>query len=130
MVSPVTVSGLTQTAVGALTGFPFAVAVDNPDLLKKVGIASPARLRQLHLDLVIMGGLVAGAGTALPDLPKKFAVPLALGGWTNALAFLPLAVNPALIKDPRFKAASFGSFVLTSVGWVGVAAHAWRRRRA
>lgn len=43
------VSGLTELALGALTGRLMAVAVSRPEDLKKLGIRSGARLRQWHL---------------------------------------------------------------------------------
>lgn len=128
-VEPVVVSGLTELAVGALTGFPFAVAVSDPNLLKRMGVRAPARIRQLHLDLIIMGGLIAAAGTAVPDLPRWASVPLAVGGWTNALSFLPLALRPEVEQTAAYRAAVGVSFVATSAGWVSVAAVAARRMR-
>ena len=50
------VSGLVQIAAGALIGFPYAAAVYKPELLAKTGVKAPGRIRQLHLDLIIMGG--------------------------------------------------------------------------
>jgi len=126
-VAPLVASGLVELAVGALAGFPFALAVSDPDALKRLGVRAPARIRQLHLDLIIMGGLVAAAGTAVPDLPRRAAVPLAIGAWTNALSFLPLAVRPEVERTALYRAGVGVSFILTSAGWVSVAAVAVRR---
>ena len=60
------VSGLTQIAVGALTGFPYAIATYKPELLGRLRVRAPGRVRQLHLDLIMMGGLVTATGMALP----------------------------------------------------------------
>lgn len=125
--APLVASGLVELAVGALAGFPFALAVSDPDALKRLGVRAPARIRQLHLDLIIMGGLVAAAGTAVPDLPRRAAVPLAIGAWTNALSFLPLAVRPEVERTAFYRAGVGVSFILTSAGWVSVAAVAVRR---
>src|SRR4051794_11755155 len=73
------VSGLTELALGALTGWLMAVAVSRPQDLGKLGIRSGARLRQWHLDLIMLGGLTAAAPTFVPDPPRTVAVPLALG---------------------------------------------------
>lgn len=117
------VSGLVQIAAGALIGFPYAAAVYKPELLAKTGVKAPGRIRQLHLDLIIMGGLV----TAMPRLPRSIGVPLAVGCWTNALAFAPLAVRPAIEKAPLYRALVAASFVTTTASWLAVAGVAVRR---
>src|SRR5687768_17348637 len=61
-------SGLAQIGVGALVGFPYAAASYKPELLERFGIQAPGRIRQLHLDLIMMGGLVTATGVALPHL--------------------------------------------------------------
>jgi hypothetical protein len=121
-ISGLVVSGLTQIAVGALTGFPYAAATYAPELLGALRVQAPGRIRQLHLDLIMMGGLVTAAGTALPQLPRTVTIPLAVGCWTNALAFAPLAITPSLTNSSAFRAAVTASFVTTSLGWAAVAA--------
>lgn len=123
------VAGLSELALGALTGWPMALAVSRPDDLKRLGIRSPARLRQWHLDLIMLGSLTASASTWVPDAPRKVAVPLALGAWTNANAFGVLAFRPELREHPAYKAGVVASFVATSWGFTGLAAVAWTRRR-
>ena len=124
------VSGLTEVALGALTGWPMALAVSRPDDLAKVGIRSGARLRQWHLDLIMLGSLTAAAPRFVPEPPRSVALPLAVGAWTNANAFGVLAFRPDLKDHPAYKAAVLGSFVSTSWGFTGLAAVAWRRWRA
>lgn len=121
------VSGLTELALGALTGWPMAVAVSRPEDLPKVGIRSGARLRQWHLDLIMLGSLTAAASRLVPDPPRKVAVPLAVGAWVNANAFGILAFRPELIDHPAYKTAVGASFVSTSWGFTGLAAVAWKR---
>ena len=121
------VSGLTELALGALTGWPMALAVSRPDDLPKIGIRSGARLRQWHLDLIMLGGLTAAAPRFVPDPPRKVAVPLAVGAWVNANAFGVLAFRPELKDHPAYKAAVGASFVSTSWGFTGLAAVAWKR---
>jgi hypothetical protein len=127
LVNGLVVSGLVQIAVGALTGFPYAAAAYKPELLAKAGVKAPGRIRQLHLDLVIMGGLVTATGIAVPRLPRAVSVPLAVGCWTNALAFAPPAVRPAIEKAPLYRALVGASFVTTTASWVAVAGIALRR---
>lgn len=123
------VSGLTELALGALTGWPMSLAVTRPDDLAKIGIRSGARLRQWHLDLIMLGGLTAAAPRLVPDPPRAVALPLAVGAWTNANAFGVLAFRPELKDHPVYKAGVIGSFVATSWGFTGLAATAWKRWR-
>ena len=123
------VSGLTELALGALTGWPMALAVSRPDDLSKIGIRSGARLRQWHLDLIMLGGLTAAAPSFVPDVPRKVGVPLAAGAWVNANAFGVLAFRPELKEHPHYKAGVAASFVSTSWGFTGLAAVAWKRWR-
>jgi hypothetical protein len=123
------VSGLTELALGALTGWPMALAVSRPDDLPKIGIRSGARLRQWHLDLIMLGGLTAAAPRFVPQPPRAVALPLAVGAWTNANAFGVLAFRPELKDHPLYKAGVIASFVSTSWGFTGLAAVAWKRWR-
>jgi hypothetical protein len=121
------VSGLTELALGALTGWPMAVAVSRPQDLGKLGIRSGARLRQWHLDLIMLGGLTAAAPRFVPDPPRTVAVPLAVGAWVNANAFGVLTFRPELKDHPIYKAGVAGSFMSASWGFVGLSAVAWKR---
>ena len=121
------VSGLTELALGALTGWPMALAVSRPEDLPKIGIRSRARLRQWHLDLIMLGALTAAAPQFVPDLPRKVGVPLAAGAWVNANAFGVLAFRPDLIDHRLYKAGVGASFASASWGFNGLAAVAWRR---
>ena len=121
------VAGLTELAAGALMGWPMAVAVSRPEDLHKIGIRSGARLRQWHLDLIMLGSLTALAPAVVPDLPTKVSVPLAVGAWTNANSFGVLAFRPELKDHPVYKAGVVGSFITTSWGFTGLATVAWKR---
>jgi hypothetical protein len=121
------VTGLTELALGALTGWPIAVAVSRPQDLGKLGIRSGPRLRQWHLDLIMLGGLTAVAPRFVADVPRVVAVPLAVGAWVNANAFGVLAFRPELKDHPVYKAGVAGSFISASWGFVGLAAVAWQR---
>ncbi len=112
-------SGLAEVALGALTGWPFSLAVSDPERARALGIRSIPRLRQWHLDLIALGSLQALAASAVPDLPRKVAWPLMVGAWTNANAFAPLVARPELKEHPAYKAAALASFVTTSWGFTG-----------
>ena len=121
------VSGLSELALGALTGWPYALAITDPERARKIGIRSNARMRQWHLDLIALGGLTVLAGSAFPDLPSRVAWPLGVGAWTNAMSFGVLVVRPDAHDHPVYRTAVAGSFIATSAGFTGVAAEGWRR---
>lgn len=128
--STLVVSGLAEVALGALAGWPYTLIRQDPEAARRLlGLKSAARVRQWHLDLAMLGGLTVAIGTAVPDAPKWASVPLGVGAWTNAMAFLPLAFNPEADKSPVYKAAAGASFVATSAGFVGMAIEGARRRR-
>jgi hypothetical protein len=123
------VSGLTELAVGALTGWLYALAIADPEKAKALGIRSVPRLRQWHLDLIALGGLTVLTGTALPDLPSRVKLPLGIGAWTNAMSFAVLMFDPPAKDKPLYRGAVGGSFILTSTGFVGAAREGFKRWR-
>jgi hypothetical protein len=122
-------SGLTELAVGALTGWPYALAMADRERAKRLGIRSVPRLRQWHLDLIALGALSVLVGTAVPELPRRIALPLAIGCWTNASAFGLLAFKPEAAEHPAYRAAVGGSFATVSFGFTSLAGLATRRFR-
>jgi hypothetical protein len=128
--SALVVSGLAEVALGALAGWPYTLVRQDPEAARRLlGVKSGARVRQWHLDLAMLGGLTVAVGTAVPDAPKWASVPLGLGAWTNAMAFLPLAFAPEIDKHPLYRATAGASFVATSVGFAGMALVGARRLR-
>ena len=118
-------AGAVEIAFGALLGFPFALSIDGDDrsraLFARLRIASPRRLRQLHLDLIIMGVLLIAAGAAVPGLPLWVALAIGVGGWTNALLFAPLMYKEDVSRTVWFRAVTLASFTAVSAGWVALA---------
>jgi len=123
-------SGVTEIAVGALTGWPYALAISDREKVRKLGIRSVPRLRQWHLDLIALGALTTLIGTAVPNLPRHVAWPLAVGAWTNANAFGLLAFNPDADQHRAYKAAVGISFATVSWGCVSLAVLTAGRMRA
>ncbi|MFT4034267.1 MAG: hypothetical protein QM679_01680 [Patulibacter sp.] len=123
------VSGLTELALGAVLGWPYSLAIDDPVLARRLGIRSADRLRQFHLDLIALGGLSVLASTALPDLPRRVSVPLGIGAWTNAFGFGVLVLRPDATASRGYRAAIGGSFATATAGFVSLAAEGWRRHR-
>ncbi|MBI2690324.1 MAG: hypothetical protein HYX29_00035 [Solirubrobacterales bacterium] len=121
-VSWITQAGAVELAVGALSGWAVWMATDT-DWLKKIGVRSPRRIFQAHLDLIIMGVILIAVGTAAPDFPEPWSVILVVGAWTNALLFLPAAWSDKKPTDLKAIAAQAVSFSLVSVGTVAFAVH-------
>jgi hypothetical protein len=115
------VSGLVELALGAMTGWPYALATTDPDLAKALGIRSIPRLRQWHLDLIALGALTVLAGTAMPNLPHQVKWPLGIGAWTNAMSFGVLVIRPDLKDHIAYRTGVTASFGLTSIGFLGLA---------
>lgn len=120
-------SGSSEIALGALTGWPFALGVSDPERVRAAGIRSVPRLRQWHLDLIALGGLSMLVGAAVPELPRRIAWPLAAGAWTNANAFGVLAFNPEAEQHPAYRAAVGASFATVTWGFGSLAALVARR---
>jgi hypothetical protein len=120
-------SGLVELAVGALAGWPYALAVDDPEAARRLGVRSPARLRQWHLDLIALGGLSVLIGSAVPRLPRCVAILLGVGAWTNANAFAVLVVRPDLKGHAAYRAGVVASFATVSFGCVSLAVVGVRR---
>ena len=72
-------AGLIELALGALLGWAMVVREERPEWLKRIGVVAPARIRQVHLDYVMMGLILIAVGLALPGLPTAVAVPLVFG---------------------------------------------------
>lgn len=113
-------AGITQVAVGALSGWPLAAVVGEPELAERAGVRDVQRLRQAHVDVIMMGGLIAAAG--LVDGSPAWAKTAArIGAWTNPLLFVPLAFRPGAARSPRYMVATIASFTITCAGWIGIA---------
>jgi hydroxylaminobenzene mutase len=121
-VSWITQAGAVELAFGALTGWIVWLALDTK-LLKKVGVRSPRRLLQAHIDLIMMGTILIAAGVAAPDFPKPWSLCLVIGAWTNALLFVPAAWHDRKPTDLKANLAQVVSFTLVSVGTVALAVY-------
>lgn len=128
--SGVVTSGVVELGAAALSGWVYALAKYDPERGRALGIKSPARIRQWHLDLAALGTATVALGLAVPDAPKPVRRALAIGAWSNAMMFLPLAFRPEALDDPAYRTAGIASFVSTSVGFTGMAVTALRRHRA
>lgn len=113
--------GLIELAFGAVLGWAVLVSVAQPATLGRLGVASPRRILQAHLDFIIMGLILVAVGLAAPGIPGWLAVALAIGTWVNPALFLPLAFHEKSAGTAVFKLVSGLSFVAVSGGLVAVA---------
>lgn len=128
--SGVVTSGVVELGAAALSGWVYALAKYDAERARTLGIKSPARIRQWHLDLAALGTATIALGLAVPDAPKIVRRALAVGAWSNAMMFLPLAYHPEALQNPIYRKLGIASFATTSVGFGGMAFSALRRRRA
>lgn len=113
--------GLVELALGGLLGWAMVVREDKPEWLKRIGVVAPHRIRQVHLDYVMMGLILIGVGLAVPDLPTAIAIALVFGTFVNPLLFVPLAFSPAVEKRGWYRVLATVSFIGVSGGLVAAA---------
>ena len=106
--------GLVELAVGGLLGWAMVVREEKPEWLTRIGVVAPHRIRQVHLDYVMMGLILVAVGLAVPDLPSGVAAALVFGTFVNPLLFVPLAFDPAVEKRTWYRVLSVVSFVAMS----------------
>jgi hypothetical protein len=113
--------GLVELALGGLLGWAMVVREERPEWLRRIGIVAPQRIRQVHLDYVMMGLILVGVGLAVPDLPTAVAAALVFGTVVNPLLFVPLAFDPEAKRRAWFRSVSAVSFLGVSGGLVAAA---------
>jgi hydroxylaminobenzene mutase len=113
--------GLIELAIGGLLGWAMVMRKESPELLRRIGVVAPQRIRQIHLDYVMMGLILIGVGLAVPDLPTAIAVALVFGTAVNPFLFLPLAFHPGVEGLLWYRSLAVVSFVGVSGGLVAAA---------
>jgi hypothetical protein len=113
--------GLAELALGGLLGWAMVVRDERPEWLRRIGVVAPQRIRQVHLDYVMMGLILIGVGLAVPDLPTAVAVALVFGTIVNPFLFVPLAFQPDIDKRLWYRALAVVSFIGVSGGLVAAA---------
>ena len=116
--------GLWSLALGAVSGWLVAAMIDKPELLRKAGVKHPPRLRQAHLDWILMGLVLLAVHLTVPDRPDWITAFIAFGTVVNPLLFLPLAYDADASKARSYRALTLVSFVSLSVGLPALAVHA------
>jgi MFS family permease len=118
--------GMTSLALGATSGWPVSLLASTPGAARRLRIAEPRRLLQVHIDWIVMGVVLIAVGVAAPDLTRVGAGPAAHRGGRNPLLFLPLAFGGSRLQQTwPFRAAAACSFAALSVALVAVAWAAW-----
>jgi hydroxylaminobenzene mutase len=113
--------GLIELALGGLLGWAMVVREEKREWLQRIGIVAPQRIRQVHLDYVMMGLILIGVGLAVPDLPSAVAVALVFGTLVNPFLFVPLAFDPEIEKRLWYRLLAVISFLSVSGGLVAAA---------
>jgi hydroxylaminobenzene mutase len=113
--------GLIELALGGLLGWAMVVRDEKPEWLRRIGVVAPQRIRQVHLDYVMMGLILVAVGLAVPDLPDAIAVALVFGTLVNPLLFVPLAFDPETDKRAWYRILAVVSFIGVSGGLVAAA---------
>ena len=106
--------GLIELALGGLLGWAMVVRDERPEWLRRIGVVAPQRIRQVHLDYVMMGLILIGVGLAGPDLPDAVAAALVFGTFVNPFLFVPLAFEPDADKRLWYRALAVVSFLAVS----------------
>jgi hydroxylaminobenzene mutase len=110
--------GLVELALGGLLGWAMVMRSERPKLLRRIGVVAPQRIRQVHLDYVMMGLILIGVGLAVPDLPTAAAIALVFGTLVNPFLFVPLAFDPDVEKRLWYRSLAVVSFLGVSGGLV------------
>jgi hypothetical protein len=113
--------GLVELAIGGLLGWAMVVRDERPEWLRRIGVVAPQRIRQVHLDYVMMGLILIAVGLAVPDLPTAVAAALVFGTFVNPLLFVPLAFDPDAEKQLWYRVLAVVSFVAMSGSLVAAA---------
>lgn len=116
--------GVWSLALGAVSGWLVAASIDRPALLRRARIRHPGRLRQVHLDWIMMGLLLLVVDVAVDDVPGWIVALIAFGTVVNPLLFVPLAYDAEASSKPAYRAVTFVSFAALSVGLPALAVHA------
>lgn len=113
--------GLIELALGALLGWAMVARSERPEWLRRIGVVAPQRIRQVHLDYVMMGLILIGVGLAVPDLPTPLAAALVFGTLVNPFLFVPLAFAPDAERRLWYRALAALSFLALTAALLAVA---------
>lgn len=113
--------GLCELAVGTLFGWLVTVTREKREWLPRLGISSPRRILQCHIDYLLMGLILIAIGTVLPNLATVWQVLLVAGTIVNPALFALLAFGEQRSDTAAYRATAFASFTVMSGSVVAAA---------
>ena len=113
--------GLLELAVAALSGWLMVMRVQESKLLRRAGVRQLGRIRQMHMNFIMMGLILVGVGLAVQPLPTWIGVLLAIGALVQPVMVVPIALRPSTTEANAYKAFSGIVFTGTSIAWVALA---------
>jgi hydroxylaminobenzene mutase len=116
--------GVWSLALGALSGWLVAASIDQPQLLQRLRVKHPGRIRQTHLDWIMMGLILLVVDVAIDDIPGWITALVAFGTVVNPLLFVPLAFDATASDRAPYRAVTLVSFAALSIGLTALAVHA------
>jgi hypothetical protein len=113
--------GLWSLALGALSGWLVAASIDQPSLLARLRVKHPGRVRQTHLDWIIMGVILLVVDVAVDGIPGWITALIAFGTVVNPLLFVPLAFDATASDRLPYRVVTVISFTALSTGLTALA---------
>lgn len=113
--------GLIELTVAALSGWVMVLRTTEPGRLHQWGVRHLRRVRQTHLNWLLMGIILVGVGLAVQPIPTWIAVLITAGALIQPIMTVPLAFNGATAGTRLFTTILGITFVGTSIGWIGLA---------
>ncbi|MFI9551071.1 hypothetical protein [Nonomuraea endophytica] len=114
--------GVLELTVGVLTGW-FMVYITRTPRAERLrrGLRDPRRIRQGHIELLMMGTILIALGAAVPEPPAVALALIAFFSWLAPLSFFPAAVRPDLADSRAMQWVDTITFVGLSTGYVVLA---------
>jgi hypothetical protein len=114
--------GISELAVGVLSGWAMVAMVERPEALKRAGVRQLGRIRQTHLDVLMQGTILAAIGAAVGSVPVWIGILLVTGAYLAPLGLGVLAFRPELQKGSNiYRGLNTAVLAGFTVGWVALA---------
>ncbi|WP_396897850.1 hypothetical protein [Mycolicibacterium sp.] len=114
---PLITAGVLELTVGVLSGW-LMVAAGSDRWRTRLRMVDTRRIRQGHLDLLIMGAILVALGAADLGLPVVATVFVIAGSWLAPLLFFPLAWRPSLGDCALMVWLDRAGFVMLTAGYL------------